>query len=122
MSESASKFNPITKNIQRLMSGHTRWLYEFVMYWILALIAQILNGALSSITDNSQLKESWFLIDLLSNPSHQDIPKYERGKPCGWILKVEKYFMNYHTPEVLQVEKDYGHVLGSRFPLTVYLD
>ncbi|KAH0746200.1 hypothetical protein KY285_007857 [Solanum tuberosum] len=30
--------------------------------------------------------------------TNMEFPKYEEGDPLGWILKVEKYFQNYQTP------------------------
>ncbi|KAL7116648.1 hypothetical protein ACP275_03G017300 [Erythranthe tilingii] len=33
-----------------------------------------------------------------------DFPKYDGGDPRGWILKAEKYFRYYQTPEELKVD------------------
>lgn len=33
-----------------------------------------------------------------------EFPKYEGGDPRGWILKAEKYFRYYHTPEELKLD------------------
>ena len=36
--------------------------------------------------------------------SKVEFPKYEGGDPRGWILKAEKYFHYYQTPEDLKVD------------------
>ncbi|KAG5582229.1 hypothetical protein H5410_052856 [Solanum commersonii] len=33
-----------------------------------------------------------------------EFPKYEGGDPRGWILKAEKYFQNYQTPNDCKVD------------------
>ena len=51
-----------------------------------------------------------------------DFPKFENGDPRGWILKAEKYFRHYQTPDELKVDVASMHLEGEALDLFAELN
>ena len=55
--------------------------------------------------EDIEMENLWWSKHPSKRPySKVEFPKYEGGDPRGWILKAEKYFQYYQTPEDLKVD------------------
>jgi len=51
-----------------------------------------------------------------------EFPRFEEGDPRGWILKVEKYFRNYQTPNDLKVDVAAMYLEGDALDLFAWIN
>ena len=51
-----------------------------------------------------------------------EFPKFEKGDPRGWIIKAEKYFRYYQTPEELKVDVASMYLEGEALDLFAWIN
>ena len=57
------------------------------------------HGKSKVLQEEGEVDSTWRHQETYRRPhTKMEFPKYERGDPRGWILKAEKYFQNYQTP------------------------
>lgn len=57
------------------------------------------------IEDEEDVDICWWVKNPAQHPNTKiGVPEFEGDDPCGWILKVEKYFCYYQTLDDLKID------------------
>ncbi|KAF7812841.1 Ty3/gypsy retrotransposon protein [Senna tora] len=72
--------------------------------------------------DEEQDVPWWIRNPSRRNHTKMEFPKFEGGDPRGWILKAEKYFRYYQTPEELKVDIAAMYLEGDALDLFAWMN
>lgn len=76
-----------------------------------------------SKAEDDDVDSPWWRRNPASRPhTKMEFPKFEGGDPRGWILKAEKYFRYYQTPDELKVDIAAMYLEGDALDLFSWLN
>ncbi|XP_038687486.1 uncharacterized protein LOC119986865 [Tripterygium wilfordii] len=76
----------------------------------------------SEAEDDDMDNPWWFKSPSRRPHTKMEFPKYDGGDPRGWILKAEKYFRYYQTPEDLKVDIAAMYLEGDALDLFAWVN